>query len=653
MVCATLFCSALAYSQTAGKAAGAKAADELPDTVEITAFGGVSLYEGVETGLDTRLAGGGVIGGRVAVNVSRWVGLEGWVDYSHNNVEFGQSSGVVPAGSTIGVPGSALPPYEFGQYSIHWALNPVFNLTPRGSRVQPYLTFGVGGAEFNPTSDEKAYARLPAVNAAYGAASLDDNLQWELNYGGGLKVHLTDQFGVRFDVRGLFSPNPTFDLPNYPDGGLYIPNKNKLSGMQATLGLVWFAGSKKCPPPPPAPPAPEPLSAGSVTGADAGTTLCVGKPVALHSTASGASGHALTYAWKLNGQSAGSNSADFSFTPNNAGAFQVEVTVSDATPPPAPAERPKEIPVRCWVAPPVPPPPAPVTASATVTVTESGPPAISSVTATPSSLTCGDTTHQTQLAVSAAPGVCGGGAGLTYKWTVSEGSVSNDTGANATFDEAGLNLTPGAADQLKTVTATVTVTDETGKTASKTVDVPVNCPGVKFVRLSDVVFAKNNTRVNNCGKRVLIDDAAPKLAAGDYTVILVGHRDADEAAKVAAAKGKGKKHAAMGLSLDEERVLNAAAVLTGGTGTCAKVDPAKVKVEWVGTDQTSTPDPALCGTSATHPAQQERKGAETSEADKNRRVEVYLVPAGATLLPPGVKEPQPIPASTLKAGCPK
>ncbi|HEY1946973.1 MAG TPA: hypothetical protein VGG97_08210, partial [Bryobacteraceae bacterium] len=75
-----------------------------------------------------------------------------------------------------------------------------------------------------------------------------------------------------------------------------------------------------------------------------------------------------------------------------------------------------------------------------------------------------------------------------------------------------------------------------------------------------------------------------------------------------------------------------------------------IKVDYVGTDQTSETRPGQCGTSNT----KERKGSETTEADKNRRVEVYLVPHGATTsLPPAVKNLQPLPDDVKALGCPK
>jgi len=117
-------------------------------------------------------------------------------------------------------------------------------------------------------------------------------------------------------------------------------------------------------------------------------------------------------------------------------------------------------------------------------------------------------------------------------------------------------------------------------------------------------------------------------------------------------RGKRKGHATPN-ALDEQRALNAAAVLSGGTGTCAKVDASRIKIDWVGTDQTSDAQPALCGTSNLA-AQKERKGNAVTEADKNRRVEVYLVPHSSTTAPPAVKNARPLPEDEMKMlGCPK
>ena len=646
-----LLCAALslgtAFAQATTNAANTKTSsggeDQYPDLVEIDPFGGISTYGQVNRGLTLHLVDGGVAGLRIAVNPSKYFGIELWADYAQANVEFRSSTGVYPGTN------NPLPTYSFGSRNYIFGLNPVVNLRPRGSRVQPYLTVGATGVQYTPTDTAKGLARQPAINNLYHSGNLNDNLQAGINYGGGIKFHFTDHFGMRIDARGISTRTPTYGLPNYNTGGIYIPKGGWINGFQGTVGLVFYLGQSKCPPMPAPPPPPAPLPTPTITGAE-GATICQGKPVALHANITAPAGHQLSYAWTLNGQAQGSDSPDFTFTPNNTGSFNVQVTVTDKTPPPPPMERPKNIPVRCWVQPPAPQPPAPVTATTTVTVAEDTP-QVSAVTASPNTLMCAANTsgtHTAQLSATATPAPCSGN--LTYKWTASEGSVANDTSPNATFDASTLSFEGGAQGQTKTVTVTLTVTSETGKTASQSTTITVNCPP-QFVRLDDVIFAKNNARVNNCGKRLLIDDAAPRMASGDYDIVLVGHRDTDEAENApAAGRRRRGQRAPAPTALDEQRVLNAAAVLSGGTGTCAKVDPSRIKVDWVGTDQTSDTRPGQCGTSNI----KERRGSVTTAADKNRRVEVYLVPHNSTSMPPAVKNIKPLPEDRVKAlGCPR
>jgi opacity protein-like surface antigen/outer membrane protein OmpA-like peptidoglycan-associated protein len=648
LLCVTLCSGAAVFAQDANTTKTtvkmADGEDQYPDLWEFDPFGGIQAFGQVNRGLDNKISNGGVFGGRIAYNPYKYLGLELWMDYSIANNQFGQSNGTIPAG----LPGAGGPvsPYGFGARNWTFGFNPVWNLRPRGSKVQPYLTAGVEGIQFTPTSKAINLANQPDNIALYGAQALNDNLQVGFNVGGGVKWHFTDHLGARFDVRTLFSRNPTYDLPGGPDGGgVYIPGKSHLDGVQATLGLVFYAGERKCPPMPAAPPAPGPLPTPSISGGDgsASGAFCSGKPVTLHASIT-APDRTLGYAWTINGQAQSSTTPDLTFTPTT-GTTNAQLTVTDTTPPPAPMERPKKFPVRCWVQPPAPAPVAPVTAAATVTLNESAP-TITSVSASPNTLgACGpDGPKTSTLTAVAQPSACGGD--LTYKWTVSEGSVTNDSTPNATFDVSSLTFEQSAQAQSKSVIATLTVTDQSGKTASQTTPITVNCTP-QFVRLDDLIFAKNNARVNNCAKRLLIDDAASRMANGDYDIILVGHRDTDEEARIAGHR-RGRRAAAK-VDLDEERVMNAAAVLSGGTATCGKVDVSRIKIDTVGTDQTSETRPGSCGTSNT----KERKGSETSEADKNRRVEIYLVPHGSTVMPPAVKNARPVPEPAVKAlGCP-
>ncbi len=587
--------------------------DALPDLLELEAFGGVSLFAEINQGLGEKFIDGGTGGGRAAYNFTRYLGLEFSYNFSGNHIDLAEP--VAPG----------LPSFRFYEESHEASLDPVFNFRPRGSRIQPYVTAGFGFINFIPTKQALDFATNPATVAIYKSGALHRDFEPAFNFGGGVKVHLSPHFGLRLDVRGNILPhNPTFSLPNYNDGGVYIVGKNVTSGLDATVGLVFYFGRHLVPvqPPPPPPPA---LTAGEITGA--GGTLCQGKAISLHATTTDPANHTLKYAWKLNGAPQSADGPDFSFTPNSAGDNTVQVSVTDTT-------------------------------DATRTVTD-GPrtihveeylkPQITSVTATPSTVSCAADTngiHSAALAGTATGSACGGN--LTYQWMVTEGSVSNGTSANATFDSSNIAFESGSQSQSKAIVATLKVTDETGQSATGTTNITVNCPP-QYKRLPDVVFAKNSPRVNNCGKRILIDQAAQQ-AGSAYDILLVAHRSKDEKETLTVVR-RGSKTPVR--TLDEQRALNAAAVLMNDSKTCATVDPSQIKIDIEGTDQTSTPDPGLCGTSAL-PSQKERKGQMVTDADKERRVEVYLVPKGSQAMPPASKNAKPVPEPVVKAlACPK
>ena len=187
---------------------------------------------------------------------------------------------------------------------------------------------------------------------------------------------------------------------------------------------------------------------------------------------------------------------------------------------------------------------------------------------------------------------------------------------------------------------TATGTDEKGGTASATADITVTL-SPEARRLDDIVFPANRARVNNCAKRLLLEQLTPMLRADpNATVILIGHRDEREKGRAAAA-------------LDRMRTLNTAAVLSAGTGICPQLELSRMKVNWVGADQTSPTRPQLCGTST---EVKERSGQEVKSADQRaqfRRVEVWIVPGGAAM-PAGITGLQEVPASEVqKLGCPK
>lgn len=581
-----------------------KSSDERPDMVEINLFGGGSFFRGVSDGLGTKHAPGGAFGIRVTENFWRYVGLEQGFTYSVNNLQFQR-----PAR-----PGD--PNYGFGSRLFQYSLNPVFHFTPKGSNVRPYVTVGVSALDWRPTDRARAIALLPE-NARFGSGMVRSNLQAGINYGGGVKFHLNDWIGLRFDARAITSRNPTYGLPDTANApGVYIVPRNLFTGLQTTAGINFYMGRKAVPPPPPAP-APKdlgPLNAGRL---DAGSgTLCQGRAIAIRSIgASDPAGRQLTYKWKVNGQPMGGNSPELSFTPDRPGQYMIELDVE------APNEA--SLPVRTAKA-----------STLSLNVQEYKAPTIAGCTAIPAQLAYG---QQAKLSAQATGSPC---SEIRFKWTASEGSISGDTMANASFDSKSVRFEQGGKIQSKTVTVTGTVTDDRGATASCNTSIKVDYTP-EVIRFSDLIFSKNSARVNNCAKRILLEELAAKAADPDYEIVLVGHFDQDE-------KGTARRAS----TLDKQRVMNAVAVLTAGTGTCARVDASRIKADWVGADQKASFQPGVCGTSA-RAASDERAGSRVSTADQNRRVEVYLVPKGIKM-PESFGSAKDVPQNDLKKlGCPR
>jgi hypothetical protein len=247
----------------------------------------------------------------------------------------------------------------------------------------------------------------------------------------------------------------------------------------------------------------------------------------------------------------------------------------------------------------------------------------------PSLIAYGD---KAPLAATATASECATPAAIVY--TASEGAV-----VGTTFDSTGVqfDMTNRAKPQSRVVQLTATATDRIGQKATAPASITVTLqPEAR--RLDDIVFAKDNDRVNNCGKRLLLDELTPMLRSDpEARVILIGHRDSDE-----------KK-----AGVDEARVINAAAVLSAGTGICPQLDLSRVLMNAAGTDQSSDTRPALCGSSTNV---RERAGQGIADSDKRaafRRVEIWIVPGGATV-PASLGNLRPVSTTAVQAkGCPK
>jgi hypothetical protein len=217
---------------------------------------------------------------------------------------------------------------------------------------------------------------------------------------------------------------------------------------------------------------------------------------------------------------------------------------------------------------------------------------------------CGITKRFSSAAILAAVGVLG-------QAQTAQGPPASAP-QKSTFDASALKYTGCAPGQTKTVTATVTVTDQNGRSASRSTRITVNCEP-PYERFPDLIFAKNDARVNACSKGILMDQVAAAAASGDYTVILIGHRAEDEPATMGN----------FGPQLDMTRALNAAAVLV----SCARLPPSSLRIDSAGTARNPVPTSVACP---------EFVGPNT-DADWYGRVEVYLVPKDGKYLPENAK----------------
>jgi len=536
-----------------------------------------------------------VFGTRLTENFSRYVSLEeGYtVGFNKYAIRPAGSGGYLGINSTNGLA----------------SLVGIFNFTPRDRKFRPYVLVGPGAITDRANGSYQTPTDVPVI---YPQAWKTQTYA-ALVYGLGAKINLTKKFAIGYDLRGVYSSKTAgFGLPSIPNGtgSLFVDHSHGESSLQFEVSAIFRFGWREpppppAPPPPPPPPAPEVVLGVSIQGAPA--SACPGDNVPLRATATGIpAGQTAMYTWSVNGTAVpGANGDTFSLPTANASGNQ-SVTVTVAASGAMATSSPVSVPIGA-LAPP------------TITFTVS-----------PSTITYGD-----KLPLNAMANASSCGMPVSVAYAASEGSVAGNT-----FDSTGVSfdLNNRLKQQSKTVTLTATATDAKNQMASATAPVTINLvPEAR--RLDDIVFQPRSSRVNNCGKRLLIDVLTPILRNDpDAKVILIGHRDMNEPPA---------------LHVDEQRTLNAAAVLSAGTGICPSLDLSRVLVKWVGDDQASMTRPALCGSSTDV---KERRGQAVSESDTRaqyRRVEVWVVPGGAAM-PADITGLMPAPEKEVKAkGCPR
>ncbi len=562
-------------------------------------------------------------------------------------------------------------------HNMQIAFDLLYNFQPRTAATRFFILAGPAAELYAPNGTNGPSAVGTFVQPLF---PLHKKVEPAITYGVGMTHYFNQSYGIRVDLDGRFGPKAHYNLPAGPLGlnTLYLPNRGTASSISANVGLV-LREHYIAPPPPPMP-APVSQSirvdiaaaAGSAPTISGAHDVCPGDDLRLTANAAGFPNP--TYQWRVDGSAAsGATAAAFSApTATGTGARAATVVVGGgttvATSAPfttAPmhtyhltAEAPgvgNRTASYQWMAGGQPIAgatsatldlPNDAAKSITVRVTVQN----AAVTSAPANYTIRALTPPTltfavnptsvpytngPIALTSTSGAsqCGGAVTVRYSGEGVTGSSFNP-GSVSGFDMANR-----LRQQTKTVTITATATDAKGQTVSRTANVTVTL-SPEARRLDDVVFQNLSARVNNCGKRLLVEELTPMLRNDPGAhVILIGHRDEKTE--------KGSK------KLDETRVLNSAAVLSAGKGVCPQLDLSRIMTKTVGTDQASTPRPAMCGSSTNV---KEKSGQAVKESDKNaqfRRVEVWIVPSGASD-PAGVSGLTALDSKAVtKLGCPK
>ncbi|MFN8008195.1 MAG: outer membrane beta-barrel protein [Terriglobia bacterium] len=576
---------------------------------QIGIFGGGSWFYGANFRSDYpsantlqpyRFIPGGFLGVRVRETLTEHFGLEQSVTVlGNNNTAFG--------------------PTFVGTRTNQFYFNANLYGYERESRVRPYLSVGAGVNMFRPTDDARN------SNQATIGPYLTEDDQFAFNVGGGVQGKITDRVALDFSVREFIQKTPTFGFPNSSEASW-------LWNSQVQLGLMFMLGNV-------GPAVVHTFTVGPNIEASK-TSLCPGETATLKISATDSiPANKITYKWTVKGQEV-SSGPEYTFTaPGQAGQYDVAVHVFYDTTgltkkdlkaikknPGAPADRTVSITVKEYKAP---------QASISVDRTE---------------VKKGDKVRLTGNGVGSE---CSGQ--LSYRWSANQGSISDGQGRpNAVLDTNGISFNENMQDrQCKKVLVSLDVTDEKGgkATATKEVSVCYQAPppppppaAPKAMQLSDINFAENSSRVNNCAKRILANELYAQMTDSRYRefdVILIGHVDPSEKSRVS------KK----ATSLDRQRALNTAAFLIGKGDTCKDIELNRILVAWVGAEQESDFKSTICDAST-----KEKKSDAVSSTDdkaKNRRVEIWLVPKGAPTSG-HVSRAQGAPAAEVqKKGCPK
>jgi hypothetical protein len=496
------------------------------------------------------------------------------------------------------------------------------------SRVTPYIQTLFGGVygstsvpftlppgtvllppTVNPLITNTPSATATNLQNAVAARASSQQTAFALVAGGGIDLRINHV--VSFRPIGL-------DYYMTRLQNLRSANDNNQNNIRYTTGFNFtFGGEKPTPPPPPAPAlqtcwdgsaipvgqeCPKRNFALGLTASQ--MEVCPGSSVVV--TPSQRIPEGATYQWSIGGQPMSQGpTLDFGATGRQPGAYKVDLTAT------GPGYNDSST-------------------STTITVLPYRPPT-ATLEASPSEIFVGE---QATLTTRFNPGQCGG-AIRPPVLSAPEGFIRGNQ-----FDSTGIQFDPAdSSEQRKSVRLLAKVADERGSVDAEAT-VIVKKKGELAKRLPDIVFPQNQARVNNCGKRVLLEELKPYTAASPGgKVVLVGHSAEKEAS-----------------GLDQRRALNAAAVISAGQGICGSFPASQILVSAVGTEDNGADFQSyFCGSSTVAPTPElaGQKVKENDNAAKLRRVEVWFVPAGGAL-PASLKDSKDAASlSVAGLGCPR
>ena len=555
---------------------GIAAAEEYPRIETSLGYNYVRFF--AQDNLPAFSANGG--SGQFAYNLNRWLG------------------GVVDAGA---VTNNNFAGFHVDNTQLFFMAGPRVSL--RKSRFRLYVQGVFGGVYYTASAPIRGLALT-----AGPFPILEDEITGRLN-ASQTKFAMAIGGGVDLKIKRWLAFRPgAVDYYYTRIGDLRAPGDNSQNNLRYTAGLTFMFGGER---PTPVAPAPSTKKCpdGSVVNVGAAcpkldislsltatpTELCPGETAQVSVTAApGVDIHQMNRTWSVNGQPV-SQGTSFAFTGREAGTYTIGFNASSDKFNPASAQT-------------------------TVVVREYRPPT-GTVQANPAQVYVGE---KSSLAAT-FEGQCGGPI-QAPRFTASEGTVQGDQ-----FDSSTVQFDPSNhAEQRKTVTITAKATDSRSEgTATTTVDV-IQKAMIVPIRLPDVLFERNSARVNNCGKRVLLEQLRAYWERDPTgTVVLVGHNSSDETAA----------------HLADQRAMNAAAVITAGTGVCLSIPQSQVQVSAPGVNQNGVSfESSFCEPSL---------HARSSANAEMRRVVVWFVPTGGQM-PASVTNAQPASALSLSGlGCPK